>query len=148
MFFKKTNAMAKNVNEIETTVINMIASGTIIKGDVKSNGDIRIDGTLIGSVESKGKIVIGTTGSVEGEIICQNGVFSGNIKAKVTVTELLSLLSTAKLTGDILTNKLSIEPGARFSGNCTMQDESQRSNKFIDPNAAANKPKEKVLETA
>ena len=140
--------MAKNVNEVESTSINTIAAGTSIKGDVKTNGDIRIDGTLVGSLESKGKIVIGTTGSVEGEIICQNGVFSGNIKAKVTVNELLSLLSTAKLIGDVTTNKLSIEPGACFTGNCIMQNEGIKDNKFFDSNATANKPKEKVFETA
>ena len=111
--------MAKG-NEIEAPNINILSTGTTIKGDIKSNGDIRIDGTLIGSVNSKGKVVIGTTGNIEGEIICQNADFSGVIKAKIVVAELLQLKSTAKLTGDIITNKLSIEPGAKFSGTCNM----------------------------
>ena len=147
MFSSKNKTMAKNVNEIESTSINTIAAGTSIKGDIKSNGDIRIDGTLTGTVESKGKIVVGTTGNVEGEIICQNGVFSGTVKAKVTVTELLMLLATAKLTGDVMTNKLSIEPGAKFTGNCNMYDSGIKENKFYDKNAPAI-PKEKVFETA
>lgn len=111
--------MARN-NEQETQSINLIGNGTIIKGDVKANGDIRIDGTLQGSLHSKGKVVIGSSGMVEGEITCQNADISGVVKAQISVAELLSLKSTAKLTGDITTNKLAIEPGAVFSGSCTM----------------------------
>ncbi len=111
--------MAKS-NEEDTHNINILSTGTSLKGDIKSNGDIRIDGTLIGSVNSKGKVVIGPTGNIEGEIICQNADFSGVIKAKIVVTELLLLKATAKITGDIITNKLAIEPGAKFSGTCNM----------------------------
>jgi cytoskeletal protein CcmA (bactofilin family) len=114
--------MAKN-NESEHTSINLIGTGTTIKGEIKSNGDIRIDGTLIGQVYSKGKIVVGNTGVVEGEIYCQNADFSGTIVAKVEVAELLSLKATAKLKGEVITNKLAIEPGAKFSGSCKMEKE-------------------------
>ncbi len=121
--------MAK-VNEIESPNINILSSGTTVKGDIKSNGDIRIDGTLIGSVNSKGKVVIGATGNIEGEIICQNADFSGVIKAKIVVAELLQLKSTAKITGDIITNKLSIEPGAKFSGTCNMDGNANNLSNF------------------
>lgn len=115
--------MAKN-NEIENPSVNLIASGTTIKGDINSSGDIRIDGTVIGSIESKGKVVVGSTGNIEGEVACINGDFSGRLKAKVTVKELLSLKSSAKLNGDIITTKLAIEPGATFTGTCNMTKES------------------------
>jgi cytoskeletal protein CcmA (bactofilin family) len=111
--------MAKNI-EVESPVINIIGNGTIIKGDIKASGDMRIDGTLIGSVTSKGKVVVGTTGNVEGEIICQSADFSGNIKAKVMVAELLAMKASANLSGEISTGKISIEPGAKFSGSCNM----------------------------
>lgn len=148
--------MAKNTtNEIENVSINMIANGTIIKGDVKTNGDIRIDGTLVGTIDCKGKIVIGPSGLVEGEVMCQNGVFSGNIKAKVTVSELLTLQATARLIGDIITNKLAIEPGAKFTGHCSMHDASAfKDNKIFENKTAipqqqqGNKLKEKTYETA
>ncbi len=115
--------MAKN-SDAEHTSINLIGNSTTIKGEVKSNGDIRIDGTLIGQVYSKGKIVVGNTGIIEGEIYCQNADFSGNIKAKVEVSELLTLKATSRLRGEIVTNKLAIEPGARFTGTCTMDKDS------------------------
>jgi len=114
--------MAK-INEQDAPSINLIGTGTIIKGDIKSNGDIRIDGTVIGSIHSKGKVVIGATGNIEGEIDCVNGDSSGIIKAKVSVKELLSLKASSKLTGDIITNKLAIEPGAVFTGTCNMTSE-------------------------
>lgn len=137
--------MAKSF-ETESPSINLIGAGTIINGDVKSNGDIRIDGTLIGSVNAKGKLVIGNTGNVEGEIICQNADFSGIIKAQVTVSELLSLKATAKLTGDVTTNKLAIEPGALFSGSCSMNNAPLKDQKFGEKTEAPKgndiKPKE------
>ena len=123
--------MAKNFEQ-ESPSINLVGAGTVIKGDVKSNGDIRIDGTLIGSVSSKGKIVVGATGNIEGEIICQNADFSGIIKATVTVSELLSMKATAKLNGDVITNKLAIEPGALFSGSCSMNNTPLKETKFSE----------------
>ncbi len=110
--------MAKN-NIIESKP-NTIVSGTVIKGEITANGDFRIDGTLIGSINCKGKIVIGQSGKIEGEVVCQNADISGKTKAKIIVDELLMLKSTAELNGDVVTGKLSIEPGAKFTGSCDM----------------------------
>ncbi|HTX89295.1 MAG TPA: polymer-forming cytoskeletal protein [Bacteroidales bacterium] len=107
--------------ENEVPSINLLGAGTVVKGEIKLNGDFRIDGTFIGTIHCKGKVVVGTTGVIEGEINCQNADFSGEVKATVKVSELLTLKETAKFTGDITTNKLSIEPGAKFSGNCIME---------------------------
>ena len=101
-------------------VVNLIGVGTTILGDITSSGDIRVDGTLNGSINTKGKVVVGSTGIVEGDVVCQNADISGELKAKISVSELLVLKSTAKLDGDIITNKLAIEPGATFSGSCSM----------------------------
>lgn len=113
--------MAKSIiPETPISTVNLIASGATIKGEINTDGDIRIDGTIIGTVNSKGKLIIGKTGRVEGEVNCRNADFSGEIKAKVNVSELLSLKSTCKLIGDIVANKLAVEPGAVFSGSCSM----------------------------
>ena len=99
---------------------NHINSDTVIEGSIKAKGNLRIDGKLTGSLECQGRVVIGATGSVDGEIRCQNAEIEGTIKADIIVTELLSLKSTAKVQGDIVTKKLAIEPGASFSGSCSM----------------------------
>jgi cytoskeletal protein CcmA (bactofilin family) len=119
--------MAK-LNEIENNSINLIGVGTIITGNIESNGDIRIDGTLKGNLNTKGKIVIGSTGIVVGEIICKNSDISGKVEGKLVVSELLSLKSTAKIFGDVITDKLAIEPGAVFTGTCNMSKASHSIN--------------------
>ena len=101
--------MAKS-NIPESQSVNIVGAGTIIEGDITTNGDIRIDGSLIGSINVKGKLVIGASGSIEGEIICQNADVSGTIKGKIGVAELLSLKASSKLTGDIITNKIAVTP--------------------------------------
>ena len=119
---KNIDTMAKNVeNEFVTSSINIISTGTTITGDIMSDGDIRIDGTLKGTLVTKGKVVVGTTGIINGKINCKNSEISGNVEAKINVNELLSLKSSAKVAGDIITNKLAIEPGAIFSGTCNMK---------------------------
>ncbi len=113
--------MAKN-RDAETKVINLISSGTEIIGDMTATGDVRIDGTLEGNLHTKGKIVIGETGKTKGEVKCKNADISGKIEGKIIVSELISLKPTSMISGEIATNKLAIEPGARFTGNCNMTD--------------------------
>ncbi len=111
--------MAKN-NEGESLLGNMIKAGTEISGDIKCKGDIRIDGKLTGSLETEGRLVVGESGRIEGDIDCKNADLSGSVKAKINVHELLSLKAACNLEGEISTNKLHIEPGASFTGNCQM----------------------------
>jgi cytoskeletal protein CcmA (bactofilin family) len=119
MFNKNSSQMARN-NEVETPAINIIRKGTQISGDITCSGDIRIDGTLKGTLISEGKVVVGESGIIDGEVTCKNADVSGGINAKISVKELLQLKSTANILGDINTNKLSIEPGANFTGSCNM----------------------------
>jgi len=118
--------MAKII-ETENNVINQIGVGTEITGDVSTNGDIRFDGNLTGNLKTRGKVVIGETGNIKGEIDCKNSVVEGKVEGKVIVAELLTLKATSTIQGDIVTRRLSIEPGAKFSGNCNMPSESSLS---------------------
>lgn len=99
---------------------NHINSDTTIEGSIKARGNLRIDGTLKGDLICEGRVVVGKSGLIEGQIKCQNAEIEGQIKANIVVSELLTLKATAKLQGDIITKKLSIEPGANFTGSCSM----------------------------
>lgn len=112
----------KPYGEIQNQSINIISEGTMIKGDISAAGDIRIDGTLNGNIEAKGRLVIGPKGKVEGEVNCNNIEVSGYIKGKITVPELLNMKASAQIEGDIVAGKLSVEPGSLFTGTCTMGD--------------------------
>lgn len=99
---------------------NRILAGTNIEGEVHSNGDIRVDGSLKGTINITGKLVIGENGSVEGDIKCAYATVSGKLMGKIEVSELLSLQATATVNGEVQTAKLSVEPGAEFTGSCNM----------------------------
>ena len=109
----------KNSNA-EASAINLIGLGTQIIGDIISARDVRIDGTLNGNIKLNGRLVVGSNGKIEGNVICQNADISGEVKGTVEVVEMLALKATAKILGDMITGKLSIEPGAVFTGSCNM----------------------------
>ena len=122
MFNKTTkeNSVTGGRQESTSSSINLIGAGTVIEGNIRSNGDIRIDGAVYGQVYSKAKIVIGSTGLVEGDINCQNADVSGTVKGKSSINELLFLKASSKMNGDIVTGKLIVEVGASFTGSCNM----------------------------
>ena len=114
--------MAKTM-EVESSAINIITTGTTIKGDIVATGDFRLDGTLEGNIQLNGKLVVGDSGLVHGNVLCQNANIIGTVNGNISVKELLSLHTSVRVKGDILINKLSIEPGAVFTGKCRMLDE-------------------------
>jgi len=119
MFKGNKETMASgNVNSPDK--LNRIVAGTSIEGEIISEGNIRIDGKVKGTVSTKGRLVIGPDGNIEGNITCSNADVEGVLEGTIKVSELLTLKSTAKLQGDIITAKLSIEPGAVFGGTCNM----------------------------
>jgi cytoskeletal protein CcmA (bactofilin family) len=99
---------------------NRIVEGTSIVGDIVSKADFRLDGELIGNFTSQGKLVIGAKGAVKGEIICNNADVEGEFHGKIKVLEILNIKATARIHGEVLVGKLSIEPGAEFTATCTM----------------------------
>lgn len=112
------------MKEMESQVRNLIGTGTVIKGDIESNGDIRIDGQLIGSLKSNGKVVVGPTGILEGDLSCKQAEIAGNVKGIITTEELTALKSTSKVEVDLNTKQLLIEVGAQFTGKCVMGQQS------------------------
>lgn len=100
--------------------LTTISEGTTLEGQIKIEGDIKIEGLIKGSVTSKGKVIITTSGKVEGDIICSNGDIAGRVNGKLRIADVLFLKGSAVIDGDINTGKLVIESGVKFNGNCSM----------------------------
>ena len=102
------------------TGTTLISAGTTIKGDISSNSDLRIDGTVIGNINSSAKIVIGNSGVVEGDIFGNNADIVGKTSGTIKVKELLQLRGECVVNGNIYAGKLQVEPSATFNGQCHM----------------------------
>jgi cytoskeletal protein CcmA (bactofilin family) len=100
---------------------NVIAKNTTIKGEIISDGDYRIDGVLEGDLKTKGRVIIGSGGVVDGTIEASNTDIEGTFSGKLTVEKILTVKSIAKISGEVVVGKLSIEPGAAFNASCTMK---------------------------
>ncbi len=117
---------------------NSIVSGTKLEGTINANSDIRIDGELIGKLYCKGRVIIGPSGMVDGEVDCQNAIIEGKFTGNLKVAELLNVKENATINGDIKTDKINIQSGASFNGNCIMGGQSIKSSKKNDEALAFN----------
>lgn len=100
---------------------NVIGKNTKITGDIISEGDFRIDGTLEGNIETKGRIIIGETGFIKGKADCTNADIEGKFSGDLQVSNTLTVKTSANITGDVVIGKLSVEPGATFNATCSMK---------------------------
>lgn len=102
--------------------LNVIVEGSKVIGDMITESNLRVDGTVEGNVTSAAKVVIGSNGTIKGDLICGEADIEGSIVGTLKVDGLLVLRSTANLNGEITTSKLQVEEGAQFSGNCKMSN--------------------------
>ena len=106
---------------------NTIEKNTTFVGNFVSESDFRVDGTFEGSIETKGKIVIGEKGSINGTIVCNSADIAGNFTGNIQVQDLLSVESTGSVEGDVTISKLIVESGAIFNANSSMKEEKEKS---------------------
>lgn len=117
---KKSKRMGRAAENPMENGINRIVEGTSFKGEITCESNIRIDGVFEGELSTKGRLVIGPQGKLNGTVVCQNCEIEGVIEGKLAVEELLSLKASAKLDGEVHYGQISIEPGAVLTGTCYM----------------------------
>lgn len=117
--------MAKTEPVVNVNSISRISAGTIIKGEMQSPYDIRIDGTFEGKVQSKGRVVVGESANVKGDIICENIDLWGKMEGNVFVKNTLALKDGCVVDGSLNVKRISVELGASFNGNCRMITEEE-----------------------
>lgn len=122
MFGNKKESSSNTSNSSNTLSggTNSLVKGTNVEGTLHAGSDIRIDGQLNGKLYCKGRLIIGETGVIDGEVECQDAIVEGKFTGKLKVTELLTVKETANITGDIATGKLLVHAGAVFNVNCDM----------------------------
>lgn len=111
----------KDKQQDGTSIQNKIAKGTKIVGDFSSEGDLRIDGAIEGNVKTPGKVVVGKTGEIIGTLESANAYFEGKFSGKLNLTETLTLKASAQIEGEVIAQKLAVEPGAIFNVTCVMK---------------------------
>ena len=104
-----------------SSIQNIISPSTRVKGDFSSNGDIRVDGYLEGTVNTSGKVVVGKDGQIVGKLECTSAYFEGAFQGEMKIENTLTLKASAKIEGDVVTEKLMVEPGAIFNVSCVMK---------------------------
>jgi cytoskeletal protein CcmA (bactofilin family) len=125
MFKGNNKDMARTPEPNSPESLNRIVEGTTIEGEIKSESNIRIDGKVKGIIVTKGRLVVGTTGVIDGEVVCKDADIEGSVNGQIRVSGLLSLKETSKFSGDIVTNKLNIQTGAMLSGTLSMGNENK-----------------------
>lgn len=120
MFTAKTKTDMQSSTSYSGNNATLISAGTVLKGDISSNGDLRIDGTVIGNVKTSAKIIIGGTGIVEGDIAGNQADVTGKVNGNIRANELLQLRGECMVAGNIYAGKLQVEPTATFNGQCHM----------------------------
>lgn len=116
----KTQTPVVNVNEV-----SRISTGTVIKGEINSPNDIRIDGVFEGKIFSKGRVVVGEKAEIKGDIVCDNVDFWGKMTGSLFVRDTLTLKDTCSVNGDLHVQRLVVELGAHFDGTCKMLKEGE-----------------------
>ena len=110
--------MATQTNSVNANSVSRISAGTVIKGEIQSPYDLRIDGTFDGKILTKGRVVVGETAVIKGDIICENIDLWGSVEGDLFVKDTLALKEGCKMNGNINISRLSVELGATFNGTC------------------------------
>ncbi len=122
-FFSSNKKEEKTQNQ--ESILSIIAQGMQVQGDLIIEGDVRIEGLIKGNVYCKARLVIGSQGKIIGKVDSEFATISGTIDGILIIRDTLQLTETAKIYGDIITDKMSVQAGAIFSGNCKMGEEAK-----------------------
>ncbi len=114
--------MAKEVTNQSGLAYNALTCGSQIMGNIVSEKDFRIDGEVVGDLNCKGKVIIGPTGVLRGNIQCENAEIIGRVKGNLQVNDTITLRASANIVGDISTKVMVVEPSAVFNGSCSMKE--------------------------
>jgi len=127
MFGNNKKPLNQSTASPSSSSINSLVAGTVIKGNLTADSDIRIDGTIEGDLNCIGRVIIGPSGRIKGEVTCQNAVIEGTFEGNLDVADVLDIRETGAVNGQVNTGKLVIAPGGVFNVNCNMSGQKIKS---------------------
>ena len=136
---KKTDTMNTNKSGKNLPSVNMISEGTQLDGTLQTKNDIRVAGTLNGEAKADGKIIVSSSGKVDGNIEAADADIAGKIDGEVRVTNKLVLRKTAVIEGDIYTKTILAEEGSQINGSFHMSEDIERQMNNNGTSAGAKK---------
>jgi cytoskeletal protein CcmA (bactofilin family) len=139
MFSNKEKKQEKKQDKKRVMEINVVAKNTSIVGDIKSEGDFRVDGTLEGTLKTLGRVIIGVDGLIKGNIEATNADIQGKFSGQLLVSKTLTVKATATISGEVSIGKLSVEPGATFNATCAMKGAIKELNQKNEPQKFSEK---------
>ncbi len=105
----------KEIEKERGTIPSIISEGSEFKGNIKTSGEIQIDGVLNGNVRAK-QIVVGVNGNVRGNVTSNFLRICGKIEGEIRA-ETLEIVSSATVKGNVFKKTISIESGSKVTGN-------------------------------
>jgi len=123
LFGKKKNSDGNNDDRIQVdtrTITTMVGEDTVIKGELKTEASVRINGTVLGDVRARGVVVLTKTGKIEGTIEAESIIVAGVVKGNMSIRDKVNVEATGKIYGDVITKKFVIDEESIFQGNCIM----------------------------
>jgi cytoskeletal protein CcmA (bactofilin family) len=139
----ESESLAREIKE--GNLSGFVGSGTMVTGEANFKALMRVDGNLSGRVTStSGTLIVGANGKVDANIEVAIAMIHGTVNGDIIATQRLELGRAAKLTGNIQTASLMIEPGALFEGSCKMI----KANSAAPAKSKSNGKDEQPLETA
>lgn len=118
--FKSNDKKKSEEKNTSVSERNRVSKNTVLKGDITSDGDFRIDGKIEGNLITTGKVIVGEEGEILGNLKCQAADVEGKLTGVLEIKNNLVLRSTARVNGEAFMGSLQIEPGAIFNANCEM----------------------------
>ncbi|MDD3480736.1 MAG: polymer-forming cytoskeletal protein [Patescibacteria group bacterium] len=122
----------------------IVGASVKLKGNLKSDGDVLIEGVVTGDLKTKGSVKVGEAASVVANVKAENIVIAGSVQGNIEIKDRLEITSTGRVVGDIVTNVLSIAPGAVFTGKCSMPDSPR--DEVVEPTAEIEETEEEKEE--
>lgn len=110
----------------DISINTLIGNGSFIKGNMRVNGFIRIDGDIDGDIDTDGAVIISEKAKIRGNLTAKSAIVGGIVLGDISAKEGVKLLSSSAVIGNIITKKVQMEDNVIFQGHCISVSDEER----------------------